>query len=81
MKRRIHVSEVSPGIFSNERFVQFEAEGKPYGLFVDQASLKDNTLEVQIVGMEGETALVELPRDTLNAGSRVRIPMAELLPV
>lgn len=80
MKRRISVSEVGPGLFSNERFVMFEVAGKPYSLFVDAGSVKDKTLEVQVVEGDGDTVLVELPRDTINAGSRVRVPKADLLP-
>lgn len=80
MKGRISVSQVEPGFFSTERYVTFEVAGKPYSLFVDAGSVKDQTLEVQVVERDGQTVLVELPRDTVNAGSRVRVPNAALLP-
>ncbi len=74
MKTRIKVDEVKPGMFSTERYVAFVASGREYSLFVDQGSVSGNTLEVQIVEDYPDRALVELPRDTFNAGSRVFVP-------
>jgi hypothetical protein len=79
MKTRIRVDEVGPGMFSSERFVQLEVAGKNYALFVDQSSVQDHTMEVQVILMDEESALVQLPRDTLNAGSRLRVPRSSLV--
>ena len=74
MKTRIKVDEVKPGMFSTERYVAFAVAGKEYSLFVDQSSLRDHTLEVQVVEDYADQALIELPRDTFTAGSRVFVP-------
>lgn len=74
MKARIKVNEVKPGMFTTERYVSFIIAGKEYSLFVDQASVNDHTLEVQLVEDYADQALVELPRDTFAAGSRVFVP-------
>lgn len=81
MKTRIKVNTVEPGMFSTERYVAFEVDGKEYALFVDQASVQDHALEVQVVESFADKALVELPRDTFNAGSRVYVPKASLLTI
>ena len=80
MQQRIRVEEVGPGMFKSERYVLIRSDGKSYGLFVDEVSVKDNTLEVQVISMDDESVLVELPRDTINAGSRVRVPRSDLVP-
>lgn len=80
MKGRIRVEEVSPGVFSSERFVSFRVGSKSYALFVDEGSLEDHSLEVQLVDEEGDMVLVDLPRETFDSGNRVRIPRSLLLP-
>ncbi len=71
---RIRVNEVKPGMFSTERYVAFEVAGTEYSLFVDQTSVSDHTLEVKLIENYQDQALVELPRDTFTAGSRVFVP-------
>ncbi|MBV9852118.1 MAG: hypothetical protein JO250_20830 [Armatimonadetes bacterium] len=78
MKKRIPV-QVSPGMFSSERYVVFQEGGREYSLFVDADSVQDGTLEVQVVESQNGRALIELPRDT-NAGSRVFVASERLLP-
>ena len=78
MKRRIRVSEVGPGMFSSERFVLFEIDGKTYSLFVDAHSLHGHNLEVDVLAQDDDKALIELPREPINEGSRIRIPKALL---
>ncbi len=81
MKFRIRVREVGAGMFSTERYVAFEVDGREYSLFVDQESVRerDRTLEVQMVEAAGDQRLIELPRATFNAGSRVLIPKEMLV--
>lgn len=79
MKTRIRVNVVEPGMFSTERYVAFEIDGKEYSLFVDQTSVHDHTLEVQVVESYADRTLIELPRDTFNAGSRVYVPKGALV--
>ena len=79
MTRRIKVSEISPGMFESERYVILNVENRPYSLMVDESSLKGDTLEVSVVAQNGDTAIIELPRDTFNAGSRIRVPKSMLL--
>jgi hypothetical protein len=77
---RIRV-KVRPGTFSSERSVSFEAGGKQYALIVDEADVRDDTLEVRVIAESGEEAVVDLPRDTFTSGNRIRIPASCLLPV
>jgi hypothetical protein len=82
MEQRIRVADISPGIFSTERFVQIEVAGKPYSLLVDRNSVRedDRTMKVWVVESRDDDVLVELPRETFTAGSRFFIPRKELLP-
>lgn len=67
--------KVEPGMFSSERFVTISAGDATYFLFVDVVSLiGENILKVYLVFEEDEDVLVDLPQDTLNNGSRIRIP-------
>lgn len=81
MKTRIRVSTVEPGMFSTERYVAFEVGGQEYSLFVDQSSVQDHTLEVQVVESYSDRMLIELPRDTFTAGSRVYVPRDALVTI
>ena len=73
MKRTIRVT-VAPGIFSNERFASFEAEGRAYVLLVDESRLRGDALEVLVIDQSQDEAIVDLPGETLGSGSRVRLP-------
>lgn len=79
MKRRIKVA-VGPGIFSSERSASFEVGGKNYTLLVDESSLKDDTLEVQVIAESDKDAIIDLPRETFISGNRIRVPKTSLLP-
>ena len=72
-KRYIDV-EVSAGMFSCERVVEFSAGDRNYCLFVDESSLRDNSLEVYLIELLEDEAIIELPRDTFTSGTRVRVP-------
>ena len=74
-KLRVHVS---PGLFSKERTASFEAEGGKYTLIVDEEDVVDNQLLVYILQEDDRKALIHLPRETLNAGSRVVVPRSAL---
>lgn len=76
---RIRV-KVQPGLFPQERTVSFNAGNREYELVVDEEDIQDGTLQVYIVAQSGEEALIDLPRDTFSAGSRVRVPTSTLLP-
>ena len=78
MKKRIRV-QVTPGMFSSERYVVFQENGREYSLFVDAYSVEGDTLEVQVLETQNGKTLIELPRDT-NAGSRVFVSSETLLP-
>jgi hypothetical protein len=80
-RKRIRV-DVKPGMFSSERAVSFQAGGERYTLLVDEEDIRqdDNTLEVYVVDQSGNEAIVDLPRETATAGTRVRVPKDLLLP-
>ena len=80
MKKRIRASEIGPGMFTEERYVLLSVNGNSYSLVVDERSLKGQDLEVQVVSLDEHDAWVELPRDTFNAGSRIKVPRSSLLP-
>lgn len=81
MKQRIPVRQVRPGMFSTERYVEFEVNGRGYSLFVDQQSVRsDNTLEVRVVESNDDKALIELPRATFTGRSRLTVPKNVLQP-
>jgi hypothetical protein len=75
--------KVEPGMFSSERFVTITTKDTAYFLFVDASSLEGDILRVYVVYKyeESDDALVDLPQDTLNNGSRVRIPRDLLVPL
>jgi hypothetical protein len=77
---RIRV-QVEPGMFSSERYVSFAAGDRKYALFVDQADVRDDTIEVGVVAVNGDEALVDLPRETLTSGNRISIPRVCLLTI
>lgn len=78
MKQRIRVNEVGPGMFSTERFVMFEINEKTYSLFVDASSLNGYYLEVDVLAQDKDKAFIELPREAINEGMRLQIPIALL---
>ena len=81
MGYKIKTSGVNPGIFASERFVEIKIDNEYYSLFVDASSIDgDNLLEVSLVRKEGQNALIELPRETVNAGRRITIPSNMLIP-
>jgi hypothetical protein len=81
MKQRIHVRNIQPGMFSTERFVAFTVGDQEYSLLVDHSSVQENekTLDVQVIETKGDETLVELPRASFNAGSRLLIPSDSVL--
>lgn len=72
-KARIRV-DVGPGVFSSERSVSFQAGEISYAMLVDAEDVCDNTIPVSVLGEVGSDVWVDLPRETINAGRRVRIP-------
>lgn len=81
MKYRIKVSNVGPGVFSNERSVSFQVGGQSYTLIVPTEYLgDDDTIGVEVVGNRGSDVLVDLPRETFTSGNRIMMPRAELIP-
>ena len=77
-KARIRV-EVSPGTFSSERFVNFLAGGKHYSMVVDAHDVSDGTMQVSVLAEYSGEVLVDLPRETVTTGPRVRLPKDCLL--
>lgn len=70
---------VEAGMFDTERTVSFQAGERNYTLIVDEEDVQDNTLEVFVVAQDNGEAIVDLPRDTFTSGSRIRVPLGDLL--
>lgn len=71
---------VKSGMFHSERSVSFSAGNVHYTLVVDEHDLTANDrLRVLLLNLEGDDALVELPRETFTSGARVRIPRSLLV--
>jgi hypothetical protein len=74
---RLKVKEVDRGMHPNEVVVSVEtAEGQSENLVVHRRSLsEDSSLEIGYpINREGETYLVELPRETMTGAWRVWVP-------
>jgi hypothetical protein len=68
-------------MFPSEKAVSFQAGEREHTLFVDERDVRDGMLEVYLVDQRGEEAIVDLPRDTLTSGNRIRVPSSILQPV
>jgi hypothetical protein len=79
MKRRIKVA-VGPGVFASERSASFEVNGTQYTLIVEADSLKGDALAVRVVAEGDHEAIIDLPRDTILSGNRIRVPKERQLP-
>lgn len=82
MSSRLKVEEIKPGMFSTEFYVRFSGVGgSDHALFVDKSSVQneDGTMEVQVIYINSDQALVELPRDTTGGYGRVQVPVSALL--
>lgn len=79
MKYRIKVSNVGPGVFSNEVSATVRVGDQSYTLIVPDRYVTNDTIEVEFVAKRGDDALVNLPRETFTSGSRIMVPMADLI--
>lgn len=82
---RIYIPcKISLGLFDDERVVQFEAEGKQYRAIVDKDDVQElqtpqkgrwveGLLQVYVIKRNGETVLVNLPRETASSGRRITV--------
>ena len=77
--------KISQGLFENERIVEFTVEGTTYTAIVDREDVEesqparedewvDGRLQVYIMKRNGETVLVNLPRETAGNGRRLSVP-------
>ncbi|MDA2928506.1 hypothetical protein MYX84_00935 [Acidobacteria bacterium AH-259-O06] len=77
--------KISLGLFEGERIVQFEVEGTEYSTIVDsedvheskmpqQGEWVDGLLQVYAIKKNGETVIVNLPRETASSGRRITVP-------
>ncbi len=66
--------KVEDGTFSSERNVSFSVGDKHYSMVVDPEDLEDDNLRVNIVAESASEAIVDLPRETMTSGSRLRVP-------
>lgn len=78
-KGKIRV-DVRPGLFSMERIASFRVGDRSYSLLVDEEDVRDSTLTVYVLDEVDGHALIHLPGETMNAGSRVVVPRGDLLP-
>ena len=71
--RRVQIKvEVFPGMFEQERYVSFHDGEKKYSLLVDASEIaSDNWLTAYLIDEQPTQSLIELPRDTFEAGTRV----------
>jgi hypothetical protein len=78
-KRYIRVNHVREGMFSSEKEVAVEIAGKKLTLLVDKGALKaEDLLEVTVVDITKEQALIDLPGEPFGGGARLFVP-TELL--
>lgn len=83
---RIYIPcQISLGLFEDERIVQFEVEGRQYRTIVDSEDVHelktpregewvDGLLQVYTIKKNGETVIVNLPRETTSSGRRISVP-------
>jgi hypothetical protein len=79
MNAMIKCEEVSPFIFSHERAVRIQGAKERYSLIVDESVLRGDMMFVTVLDENEDTAFVQLPGETLNAGTRVYVPVAALV--
>ena len=65
---------VEPGVFKSERSVSFKAGDRTYALLVDEQDVQGNTLVVQVIGENQDEVWIDLPREDVNAGKRIKLP-------
>ena len=82
--------KVSPGQFSGERVVSAnDFQGSVFSLFVPdeyvhpeeqltEGQTVDGLVQVEVLGRKGDLALVRLPRQPLENGQTVTVPIAAL---
>jgi len=61
-------------MFTSEKTVSFNVGQTAYTLFVDQQDVVDGELRVNIVRYDNGDAIIDLPRETLISGNRIRVP-------
>jgi hypothetical protein len=71
--------DVGEGMFDSEKTVSFKVGDTAYTLYVHKEDVQDRTLAVRIVRLIGDEAIVDLPRETLISGNRIRIPREMLI--
>lgn len=81
MSRRVKVVEIGSGMFPNERYVRFAGLKGEHSLFVDRDSVDESrkTMEVNVITVDNDNALVELPRETTSGKNRVVVRSSELV--
>lgn len=71
--------KVDPGIFSTERSVSFDLDGRRYAILVDLSELDGDELLVRIVEASDERLVIELPSAPPSGGKRVIVPRSVVL--
>lgn len=81
--------KVSRGLFSDERGVAVALPGQPVVAFVDRRDVIvprdpgpeeeiDGWVKVDVVSLEADSALVDLPQPAVSQGTRLRVPRTML---
>lgn len=78
MKTALLKVRTEPGLFSTEYVVTFRGKDREHSVIVDREDVRDGRLRVYLLDRGDDLALIHLPRETLDAGSRVIVPTSEL---
>jgi hypothetical protein len=71
-------ARIYDGMFSSEREAVVTIDGKEISVLVDQSFVGKDYLEVLVVAVEGDTALIDLNGDTFWGSRRRFVPIAAL---
>lgn len=75
-KIRVHVE---PGVFRSERSVSFNAGGQTYAMLVDEQDVEGDLLNVMVLGESQGEVWIDLPREAIRGGRRVKLPRSSLI--
>jgi hypothetical protein len=65
-------------MFSSERTVSFEHEGKTLSLIVDSADVREDMLRVRMISRTNDRAVIDLPREPFSGGARLSVAASKL---
>jgi len=71
---------VEDGLVASEKIVRIEtADGSQEEVAVSASQVRNNGLEAQIIGQDGEKVLIELPRESSSGRWRVWVHRNQVL--